>query len=416
MTTEKQNGASDEQRRPRPEILAKKVLKVQRPPSPRIPWGILAPLVIVAGLAFGLYIGLHLLVPAVAAPSATGTPTPLPVASPASDPYESATPAATLPPTDAAPTKAAPPPSGPPTLPPTLTSGPSATMPPVPVPPVSGPQVLYPPTPPPSRIRTDTPNPAATAPALVVPFLHGGTPDASTPAPTGTAVPEQAQAVGRQALQDYASHTSGHALLPPLSPYTLLEHTYIPARLLSAVTSNFCGGPTALTTSDIYDSINEEHLLIPAFSHIYGKCTSATVYGQNRIFILWYRIVLPDGESMNCDDYLGTDQAGATGLNANVDTHLGNLLGPAALVSALESVAQLTTGSQSYGATGVAQTPMQIEAASLTQQLSQLGIQLTQQALQQAPQLSIDPGEPFNIETMNDMIFTHPYVPEGPQR
>lgn len=410
-----------EQRRPRPtNINPKSPLRVQRPVGQRLPWRFIFPIVFLLGGLFGLYLALTLLIPSGTALAAVPTPTPLPVGSAQPDPYDPGAQAA-LPvvPQDATrKSHVASHPSAVPTLPPDSDNISNLTTPPQAqvsgVPGITGGNVVIAHNDPlPNTVATNTAptqQTPPTAPPIVVPFI-----DASAqPSPTET--PGSGDSLSTQDVKDLASYTSGHSNLPPLSPYTIQQGTYLRLRPLGTINTEFGCHLTSMVIDDYYDSVNEEWLLIPATTKVISECKGGTVYGQNKVFLVAERLIFPDGESRTLDAFPSADDTGSEGVNASVDQHIGNLVGPAVLLSALQTVTQLSTGTQSYSANGLPQTPAQAAGQSLMQQLDQLGIALTQRALSQAPTLSVDSAEPYNVEVMNDLIFTAPYRPEGVKR
>ena len=221
--------------------------------------------------------------------------------------------------------------------------------------------------------------------------------------------------LGNTTVKDEASETNPHEPTRPLSPYVVQAGTFIQARLLNGVTSFSGGALVGMVAANVYDSVTQHTLLIPAGSKLLGTFAAGAVAGQNRIAVIWTRLIFPNGDSVLLNNFAGTSESGAPALNANVDAHTGALIVPTLLVSLLEAGATLSQGGTpqaAYGTSG-AQTPAQAIGQSLAQQLDKLGMNITSAALAIAPTLSIAPAEPFNIEVASDMVFLHPYVPHG---
>ncbi len=77
------------------------------------------------------------------------------------------------------------------------------------------------------------------------------------------------------------------------------------------------------------------YLLIPQGSRIFGKYNSQIAYGQNRVQVVWNRIILPDTSSLMLDGLTGTDPAGYAGLEDGVDLHWDRIFEGAALTTLL---------------------------------------------------------------------------------
>lgn len=267
----------------------------------------------------------------------------------------------------------------------------------------------------PMQVASPTP-----APYLVTVIGSSGATTSSAATPAANADPGPSSSV----VKDLQKTASAHEQVPMLTPFIITAHTYLPAALTSDVNSDFPGAPTAMITSDVYDSTRQGNLLVPAGTIAEGKYVSAPVFGQNRIFVLWERLKLPpsrdypNGSFVLLDDFPSTDQAGASAINANVDNHWGNVIGPAIWLSALQAGTLLAGGPNAYGPTGFNQfpSPAQLYVQSLAQQLLNTGIKVSERSLAQVPTLKISAGEPFHIEVLNDMRFRGPFVAEGVQQ
>lgn len=234
-------------------------------------------------------------------------------------------------------------------------------------------------------------------------------------APNTATAPATQQTAAGTSIKDESSETNPHQVTRPLSPYVVQAGTFIQARLLNGVTSFSGGALVGMVASNVYDSVTQHTLLIPAGSKLLGTFASGAVAGQNRIAVIWTRLIFPNGDSVVLNGFAGTSSSGAPALNANVDAHTGALIVPTLLLSLLEAGATLSQGGTpqaAYGTSG-SQSPAQAVGQSLAQQLDKLGTNITSAALAIAPTLSIAPAEPFNIEVASDMVFSHPYVPQG---
>ena len=205
----------------------------------------------------------------------------------------------------------------------------------------------------------------------------------------------------------------------PRSPFELQAGSLIPAVLAGAIVSDLQGTPRAVVTENVYDSIDQHYLLIPAGSHLIGSYAQGGVYGQNRIFIVWNRLFFPDGRYLDLGGMPSTDAQGSSGVNAHVNRHLGNSLGTVLLLTALQAgLAYATTPRQPTGAAGsisINTTPTiaQQVAQSAASQLTNLATQMTQQSLAQAPTLQIAAGARFEVAVERDIVFPGPYTPMG---
>ena len=103
------------------------------------------------------------------------------------------------------------------------------------------------------------------------------------------------------------SYYSTNTVMPPMSRYELKTGTMIPAVLLTAINSDLPGEIIAQVTSDVHDFRTLKHTLIPMGSRIIGKYDSNVTYGQNRLLVVWDRIIIPNGNTLALDNYQGVD-------------------------------------------------------------------------------------------------------------
>src|SRR5207244_11236451 len=113
---------------------------------------------------------------------------------------------------------------------------------------------------------------------------------------------------------------------PPLGKYELKMGWDIPAILEQGINSDLPGEVKALVRSNVYDTATGKYLLIPQGSRLVGVYDSQIAYGQNRLHVIWSRIIYPDGSSINLDRMMGQDIHGMAGFHDKVDNHYTRLV------------------------------------------------------------------------------------------
>ena len=126
-----------------------------------------------------------------------------------------------------------------------------------------------------------------------------------------------------------------HALQTPASPYQVMAGSIIAASLVTGLNSDLPGLVVAQVTENVYDSVTGRTLLIPQGARLIGSYDSVVAFGQSRALLVWRRIVLPDGSSVQIDNLPATDAAGYAGLEDEVDYHTWRLLKGVALSTLL---------------------------------------------------------------------------------
>lgn len=187
------------------------------------------------------------------------------------------------------------------------------------------------------------PAPRLTAPALVVDLAETEAPAASgktIPGP-GAITPKAGGAGGLNGDEQFADRVSGAE--PERSSASLLRHrgvliaqgATITGVLETALDSDLPGYARAVVSRDVR-SFDGSRILIPRGSRVIGQYKSAVSQGQKRAFVIWTRIIRPDGASIQIGSS-GTDPLGRAGLAGKVDTHFLERFSGAILLSVIDA-------------------------------------------------------------------------------
>jgi type IV secretion system protein VirB10 len=169
---------------------------------------------------------------------------------------------------------------------------------------------------------------------------------------------------------------------------TVSQGTLIPAVLETAIDTDVPGYVRAVVSADVR-SFDGSRVLVPRSSRLVGQYKSGMQAGQKRVYVIWTRLIRPDGVSVN----IGSPAigfGGETGLEGKVSTHFFERFGSAMLLSVVGGLSALTGnasviiggGGQSAAATAVGQT-------------GQIG-----------PTIRVRQGEPIRIFTARDLDFS----------
>lgn len=126
------------------------------------------------------------------------------------------------------------------------------------------------------------------------------------------------------------------------SPYQMMAGTVIAGALVTSIKSDLPGDVIATVTEPVYDTTTGKFLLIPQGSCILGKYNSQVSYGQNRVQVMWNRIILPGMSSLTLDNLVDTDPAGYAGLEDDVDWHWDRIFAGAVMTTLLGVGAELS--------------------------------------------------------------------------
>ena len=142
--------------------------------------------------------------------------------------------------------------------------------------------------------------------------------------------------------------------------------TIIGAVMETALNSDVPGFARAITTRDVL-SFDGSQVVIPAGSHVVGEYKSGVAQGASRIFIVWSRLVRPDGVAVGLASP-ATDDLGGGGLGGKVSRHFLERFGGAVLLSVLTGGLNAFTQSLARGSTVVVSSST--EATSLAGEAS----------------------------------------------
>jgi len=192
-----------------------------------------------------------------------------------------------------------------------------------------------------------------------------------------------------------------HALETPASPHQVMAGSIIAASLITGLNSDLPGTVIAQVTEHVYDTVTGRFLLIPQGSRLIGTYDSIIAFGQSRALVVWHRIVMPDGSSIEIDNLPATDPAGYAGLEDGVDYHTDRLATGVVLATLLGVSTELTLGESESEL-------VRALRESLQGNVSRAGSRLTERFLDVQPTLTIRPGFPLRVIVHRDLVL-RPY-------
>jgi type IV secretion system protein TrbI len=184
----------------------------------------------------------------------------------------------------------------------------------------------------------------------------------------------------------------------PVSRYVVQAGSVIAAALITGMRSDLPGEVTAQVTENVYDSPTGRYLVIPQGAKLTGTYDSQVAFGQDRLLLVWTRLILPNGGSIVLERQPAADRQGFNGLEDEVDQHWGRLFMGAALSTVIGIGAELGSNAND---SAVASALRQGSSNSL----SQTGQQITQRNLNIQPTLTIRPGFPVRVIINRDLVL-----------
>jgi type IV secretory pathway VirB10-like protein len=226
------------------------------------------------------------------------------------------------------------------------------------------------------------------------------TPSTPTQAVTPVAVPVPPQEL-IQRKKDYDAVYGDRAVLAPLSPYELKAGSVIPAALLTAIDTEREGRVIASVTENVYDTVTGSYLLIPQGSRLLGRFDGDQTYGERRAFLVWERLLFPDGRSITLAREPGVDGKGAGGVAGRVDRRIPQLLTAtlfAGAITTLGEAARRDGSNKDTSLLGDAGDAAAIEAA-------RVGGRMVDRELEVKPTIRVRQGTRVQVLLARDLIL-----------
>ena len=204
------------------------------------------------------------------------------------------------------------------------------------------------------------------------------------------------------ALRDYGAIYSPHGLVGPVSPYELKAGSIVPGVLLTAVDTSRPGPVVATVSQNVFDSITGRHLVLPQGTRLIGRHDGESAHGDRRAFLVWDRLILPNGKSLLLSEEPGVDGAGAVGIQGRTDRRLWSLGIASLFAGAITTLGELARGgSDDRSFVASAGDAASIEAV-------QVGGRLVDRELGVRPTLRVRAGAPVRVMITRDLIL-EPY-------
>lgn len=217
--------------------------------------------------------------------------------------------------------------------------------------------------------------------------------DAGTGAATAVTGPAAEIAKGGTPNDEFAARIGGTGSTASAArsfdpATTVTQGTLIPAVLETAIDTDVPGYVRAIVSTDVR-SFDGRTVLVPRSSRLIGQYKSGLTTGQKRAYVIWSRLIRPDGVSVN----LGSPAVafgGETGLPGKVNSHFFERFGSAMLLSVVGGLTTLASSGSNVVIGGGSSA-----AASAVQSGSQIG-----------PTIRVRQGEPIRVFTAKDLDFS----------
>lgn len=187
------------------------------------------------------------------------------------------------------------------------------------------------------------------------------------------------------------------------SPYEIKAGSILPGIMITGINSDLPGTIIGNIREDVYDTVSGNYLLVPKGTRVVGTYDSAITFGQSRILIVWQRLIFPNGNSLNLENFPGVDLSGYAGITGKVNNHTFKLFQAVVLSSILGASGAIVTNNRYDN------DDWRVAAAQGGgEQVISIGNTVANKILAIQPTIEVAPGSRFNVIVNSDIILT-PY-------
>jgi type IV secretion system protein TrbI len=129
-------------------------------------------------------------------------------------------------------------------------------------------------------------------------------------------------------------------------PYLVYEGSILDTVLMNRLDGDAVGPVKVLVSNPLY-SHDHQHVIIPEGTVVLGeaKKIGAAGFGQHRrMAVVFHRLLMPDGYSVDLDQFQGLDQIGQEGLKDKVNNHYLQIFGTSIALGVIAGASEITQG------------------------------------------------------------------------
>lgn len=262
--------------------------------------------------------------------------------------------------------------------------------------------------------QASTPAPQASANGTALPVLPQGftgyalqAQQEATPPSTGTQTAQHTEAPSGGADNDQQSAANTKRRVEQHDreinkadgkQYRIFEGTVLESVLTNRLNGSFSGPVNCMLTTNIY-SHDGQRLLVPQGTRALGEVKRVSNFGQDRLAVVFHRLIMPDGYSVSLDQFQGMNQIGETGLRDQVNHHYMQVFGVSVAIGAIAGLAQADTQN------GIYQSSSDAYRQGFSESLSQSSLRILDRYLNILPTVTIREGHRVKIHLADDLLL-----------
>ena len=184
--------------------------------------------------------------------------------------------------------------------------------------------------------------------------------------------------------------------------YVIYEGTTLDTVLMNRLDGDAVGPVKVLVSNPVY-SHDHQHVLIPDGTIVLGEAKKIGAAGfgqQRRLAVVFHRLIMPDGYSVDLDQFHGLDQIGEEGLKDIVNNHYLQIFGTSIALGVIAGAAEITQGGSSFVGSG-----SQEFTNGAASSVSESATTILDRFMQIPPTITIREGHRVKVYFTQDMLL-----------
>jgi type IV secretion system protein VirB10 len=195
-------------------------------------------------------------------------------------------------------------------------------------------------------------------------------------------------------------------------PYVIYEGLTMDTVLMNRLDGDAVGPVKVLVSNPVY-SHDHQHVLIPDGTIVLGEAKKIGAAGfgqQRRMAVAFHRMIMPDGYSVDLDQFHGLDQIGEEGLKDKVNNHYLEIFGTSIALGVIAGAGEIEQGGGTITTSG-----SQAFTTGAASSVSQSATSILDRFMQIPPTITIREGHRVKVYFTQDMLlpaYTNHAIPQ----
>ena len=185
-------------------------------------------------------------------------------------------------------------------------------------------------------------------------------------------------------------------------PYLVYEGSVLDTVLMNRLDGDAVGPVKVLVSNPLY-SHDRQHVIIPEGTVVLGEAKKIGAAGfgqQRRMALVFHRLIMPDGYSVDLDQFQGLDQIGEEGLKDKVNNHYLQIFGISIALGVIAGASEITQGGGTITTSG-----SQAFTNGAAGSVSQSATTILDRFIQIPPTITIREGHRVKVYFTQDLLL-----------